>query len=105
VLARLKPGERHVTLGVRPECLKHTADAEAAAQGGHCAIRSRVVVNEPLGAETLCTFDIGGQTVVARLAADSRLPSGTQAWLSTPSDKTHWFDAQTGVSLQQARSR
>ncbi|MFM0337433.1 ABC transporter ATP-binding protein [Paraburkholderia fungorum] len=105
VLAKLKPGERRLTLGVRPECLQHAANAEAAAQGGACPIRSRVVVNEPLGAETLCTLDLGGQPLVARLAADVRLPPGAEAWLSVKHEKTHWFDAQTGASLQHAGAR
>jgi multiple sugar transport system ATP-binding protein len=101
VLQRRAPGgARKITLGVRPESVIHATDPSAV-PAGRCAIDARVVVIEPLGAETLCTFEVAGQPLVARLGADVRLEPGTAASLAIDPAKAHWFDAESGVSLTQ----
>lgn len=90
--------KRRVTFGVRPECVA-LADDSQPVSGPVCHVRARVVVTEPLGAETLCTFDAGGQNLVARLAPDVQLEPGTETRLAIALSKSHWFDIESGVTL------
>ncbi|WP_432262409.1 ABC transporter ATP-binding protein [Cupriavidus sp. TMH.W2] len=104
VLSRLDAAAgQQITFGVRPECVFHGDQGESL-PGETCTLKARVVVTEPLGAETLCTFDVGGQSVVARLAADARFEPGAAATLRISLAKSHWFDASTGNALQQRRA-
>ncbi|MBN6738829.1 ABC transporter ATP-binding protein [Burkholderia multivorans] len=93
-------GARQITFGVRPESVIHVPDASAVPPG-RCPIDARVIVTEPLGSETLCTFDVAGQPLVARLGADVRLEPGSTAALAFDPAKAHWFDAESGVSLSR----
>ncbi|WP_419689955.1 ABC transporter ATP-binding protein [Burkholderia theae] len=97
-------GGGHITLGVRPESVLHAMDRNTM-PAGRCALDARVVVTEPLGAETLCTFEVAGQQLVARLGADVRLEPGTAASLAIDPAKVHWFDAESGMSLSQRSAK
>jgi multiple sugar transport system ATP-binding protein len=93
-------GAQQITFGVRPESVIHVGGA-GAIPDGRCAIDARVIVTEPLGPETLCTFDVAGQPLVARLSADARLEPGAAAALAIDPAKVHWFDVESGVSLSR----
>jgi multiple sugar transport system ATP-binding protein len=89
-------GERaEVIFGVRPE---NVTLARAPAEGG-LHVTGRVTVVEPMGAETVCTFDVAGQALVARLAPDVRLAPGDAVSLQLDAARTHWFDAADGNVL------
>ena len=82
------PRER-VTAGVRPEHVSLVAGPGAAL----------VVVVERAGHETLVWFTLGGERLVARTPAGTRLEPGDSASVSIDPDMLHLFDAQNGVRL------
>jgi multiple sugar transport system ATP-binding protein len=82
-----------VTFGVRPEDIDVGGD-----------IPARVVVIEPLGAETLVTLAIGSQNsveMITRVDADTKLVSGDQIKVSINAAKTHLFDLKTELAITQ----
>ncbi|MFN3144344.1 MAG: ABC transporter ATP-binding protein [Paracoccaceae bacterium] len=85
------PEGREVVVGVRPEDL-FPGDAGAIIEGP-------VVVQEPLGHETLIYVTASGTEVIAK--ADGRTPPrvGETVRLSAAPENVHVFDAQTGEAL------
>jgi multiple sugar transport system ATP-binding protein len=91
--ARKSAAGREVTFGVRPEDIDVGGD-----------IPARVVVIEPLGAETLVTLAIGsGKPVemITRVDADTKLTPGDQIKVSINAAKTHLFDLKTELAITQ----
>ena len=100
-LARAAAGVKRLRFGVRPENLLLVPPADAGA--GACAsIDARVLLREPLGAETLVTFQLGDTELVARGPADFREPGGTVRRLHLPQRHMHLFDADSGAALPLA---
>ena len=62
-------------------------------------LQAQLVLLEPLGAETLATFQLQGQELTARLAADFRLPLGTTCPLYFDPSHIHVFNAESGLAL------
>ena len=62
-------------------------------------LQAQLVLLEPLGAETLATFQVQGQELTARLPADFRLPLGTACPLYFDPAHIHVFDADSGLAL------
>lgn len=58
-----------------------------------------VVHAEYLGADTVLSCDVAGQTVLARLPGRVQLESGTRIHLDFDRADMHWFDDQTGKRL------
>ena len=85
---------RHVEFGIRPEDLalepQSANDAELAVT---------VVVAEPLGAETLVTFQCDLAEIIARLPPSTRLQPGERINLRLNMEKLHLFDSETGMAL------
>jgi multiple sugar transport system ATP-binding protein len=89
--ARASAAGREVTFGVRPEDINVGGD-----------IVARVVVVEPLGAETLVTLAIGSEKpveMVTRLDADTKLTSGDSVKVSINAAKTHLFDVKSELAI------
>ncbi|MFM8767927.1 MAG: TOBE domain-containing protein, partial [Rubrivivax sp.] len=86
-------GER--TLGVRPENLL------LARQGPEdLALPARLVLQEPLGAETLITVQVGDAEWIARVAASFRGQPGDALTLHAHPEHLHLFDRHTGQSCK-----
>jgi sn-glycerol 3-phosphate transport system ATP-binding protein len=83
------PGETAV-VGVRPEDIRL----------GDSGIAASVVHAEYLGADTILSCDIEGQTCLARLPGRVRLDAGTPVSLDFDRGGAHRFDAETGVRLR-----
>jgi multiple sugar transport system ATP-binding protein len=88
-LGHARPSAAHtdITFGVRPEDIT---------LGGE--LSARVVVLEPLGAETLATLAIGVQNtveMVTRVSPDAALKPGDTVNVSINPHKTHLFDLST----------
>ncbi|MFP7569435.1 ABC transporter ATP-binding protein [Marivita sp. S2033] len=85
------PEGRDVILGVRPEDL-HPGD-------GPELVRGPVLVQEPLGHETLIYVGVEGQEIIAK--ADGRTPPavGQEVTLTAEKENLHLFDAQSGTAL------
>jgi len=82
---------REVFVGLRPEHLQPCADGDA-------SLFMNVTLVEPLGADTLIHGHIGGQGLVARLAAGASA-EGKLA-LRFTADQAHWFDAASGQRIE-----
>ncbi len=85
---------REVTLGIRPEDIRLARAAES-----DQALEAKIVVVEPLGAETLLTLAARGGEFVARVAPDASLApqAPVQAWIDMT--KVHVFDPGSGDAL------
>jgi multiple sugar transport system ATP-binding protein len=82
------------TFGVRPENLRL-----AAASVGDIALAAEVALLEPLGAETLVTFKLGGAEMVARCPASFHDAPGAKVLLHVAPAHLHLFDRDTGAAL------
>jgi multiple sugar transport system ATP-binding protein len=85
-----------MTFGIRPENIHLSPDATASS----VTLAATVVLSEPLGAETLVTFDVGGQELVARCAASFSVASGTALPIHLSAAHMHLFDTQTGAAMR-----
>jgi sn-glycerol 3-phosphate transport system ATP-binding protein len=74
-------------LGVRPE------DVRLAATGG---LAARVTAVEYLGADSIVTCAVGGETVAVRVPGRVERAGGETVHLTWPPDAVHRFDAATG---------
>ena len=88
-----------VTIGVRPE---HVEVASSPGAGWDCA---RVSVVEPMGSETLVTFDYRGQRLVARVPGDRQFEPGQSAGVRLPPDRVLMFDASSGDRITEPQFR
>ena len=85
-----------LTFGIRPENISLSADSFPA---GAVEIPATVVLSEPLGAETLVTFNVGAVELVARCAASFNLAPGTIVPIHLSTAQMHLFDGSSGVAL------
>jgi multiple sugar transport system ATP-binding protein len=90
----LKMNGRAVEFGIRPEDISLEAYASDDAE-----LAVKVVVVEPLGAETLVTFQCGAGELVARLPPATKLTPGEQVTLCLNMDKMHLFDTEDGSAI------
>jgi multiple sugar transport system ATP-binding protein len=97
VAAAAPPGVeagRELILGVRPE---HVGLAET----GVGAIAGSVIEIEPTGADTHVISRIAGHQITASIRGRVRTAPGSAIQVRFPADTLHWFDAQSGVSLER----
>ena len=76
--------------GIRPEHIT---------LGGAGAMPAKVVLTEPLGAETLALVRIGANEMTGRFQPEAALKPGMDIQVSLAMSKIHVFDEATGVSL------
>jgi len=84
---------REPVFGIRPENI--TLQPHGAAE----PIEARVVLTEPLGAETLVTLEIGGHELVARCSASFARPPGASLPVYMDPAHMHLFDGSNGMAL------
>ncbi|WP_435074009.1 ABC transporter ATP-binding protein [Halorubrum sp. HHNYT27] len=85
------------TLGIRPEDLSVTADAEAA--DGH-AYAATVEVVEPMGDENVVHLSLAdGPDLVATIDGLRQLEDGTDVIVELPENAIHVFDGATGEAV------
>jgi multiple sugar transport system ATP-binding protein len=87
--ARSRAGQS-VKFGIRPEHIT---------LGGTGALPAKVILTEPLGAETLALIGVGGTEMTGRFPPDANLKPGMDIQASLAASKIHMFDDATGVSL------
>ena len=93
-LARRAASAKSLRFGVRPENLTLAATAD------NCAVLpAEVVLLEPLGAETLVTFQVGAVELVARCSAQFVAAPGSRRQLHLQPGHMHLFDADSGAAL------
>jgi len=88
------PAGSELVFGIRPE------NIQLQPSEGAFETIAKVVVTEPLGAETLVTFDIGGHELVARCSAAFAQPPGTAMPVYLDASRMHLFDSRTGFALR-----
>ena len=81
--------------GIRPENVSLTPRA----MPGEVAVPAKVVISEPLGAETLVTFQVGQAELVARCAPNFKAQSGAAQTLYMDPAAMHLFDKDSGQAL------
>ena len=88
---------REVTFGIRPEDIRLEKTGQ-----NDVRLDARVVVIEPLGAETLVTLACEGGELIARLPPNLPFAAGqsTGVWINM--DKFHLFDSASGNVLRPA---
>ncbi len=87
-------GAAGLKFGIRPE------DITLAPGDGKVAVAATVVLTEPLGAETLVTFQVGQCELVARCAASFAGRPGDPQTLHMAAGAMHLFDGSTGQALR-----
>ncbi len=80
--------------GIRPENISLIPG------GDSVAVEATVVITEPLGAETLVTFQVGNTELVVRCPADFAMPPGSKLPIHLSKPHMHVFDAETGLALR-----
>jgi multiple sugar transport system ATP-binding protein len=83
---------RDIYLGIRPENITEAASGDAS---GISAVNVTVTGIEHLGSEILLYGNLEDDTVIARLAPDSRLNPGSSAALHLNLGNALFFDADT----------
>ena len=92
--ALMKMHGRSVEFGIRPEDIAIEPQAK-----NEVELIVNVVVIEPLGAETLVTFQCGAGELIARLPPSTKLNPSQQVSLRLNMDKMHLFDTDDGAAL------
>jgi multiple sugar transport system ATP-binding protein len=87
-------GRERVTLGVRPEHIRLSAEARE----GY--LPARVYVTELMGNETLVFLRLGEEMLIARAPADFRAEPEEAVWLSFEMERAEFFDAESGEALR-----
>ncbi len=88
-------GAGRVVLGLRPEHLHRPPPGATPA----ALLRGRLELVEPLGSETYAYTEVEGETVVARLSAESPPAIGGPIELSFDPESAHYFAASSGERL------
>ena len=92
LLAQKAGSAKNHTFGIRPENI-------SLADNGGVSVPAAVVITEPLGAETLVTFQVGSAELVARCAASFDLKPGSQTTVYLSAPHMHLFDRDSGRAL------
>lgn len=91
---------RTVEFGIRPEDIWVDAGNDnLTGRANRAALSVLVVVVEPLGAETLVTFQCDAGEMVARMPPSVRFAPGQVVTVYLDLDKLHLFDPATGMAL------
>jgi len=93
-IARIAAASSGVTLGIRPEGVLISLTETP----GHIPVDAHLI--EPLGAYDIVDLKIGPQLVRARTPSGFVARAGDRVWARLDPAKTHFFDAETGNSLQ-----
>ena len=79
-----------MTFGIRPEHL---------AIGGAASVPAKIILTEPLGAETLALVRLGNIEFTGRFQPDAGLAAGQEIPLSLALGRMHLFDVKTGLAM------
>ncbi len=93
--ATLGEAPREVTLGIRPEAVRLTAEPTTD------ALRGEVYVSEPLGSDQFVTVRVGEWLLKARTDPDFRVAAGQPVGVSLLPHRLHVFATATGQRIGQ----
>ncbi len=86
---------KEISFGIRPEDLL----VDEKGEGGAGTVSGKVTVVEPLGAEIHLQANVGGQTVVARLAPHHLYKHNDPITFVPAIEKARYFDRETEASI------
>ncbi|HJY26521.1 MAG TPA: ABC transporter ATP-binding protein [Pyrinomonadaceae bacterium] len=87
-----------VTIGIRPEHIQVFSEPRDG------AIEASVYVTELMGNETFVFLSVGANRLIARAPADFRAEVESKVWVQFATDKMHFFDPKSGISVTQRRN-
>jgi multiple sugar transport system ATP-binding protein len=90
------PPDASLEAGVRPE------DVEVALEPRPGFAPGRALTAEPMGNETLVSFEAGGARVVARAGPDFEVAPGAPLFFRPLPERVHLFDTATGRRIPNA---
>ena len=90
---------KDVTMGIRPEHLGLRGMSNL--PEGSNVVRGRVVVVEPLGAQTDFIVEIAGQTVTVKVDGQARIQPGDNVELLIDQRRLHAFDMETEDAIDR----
>ncbi|WP_424951513.1 ABC transporter ATP-binding protein [Deinococcus sp.] len=90
---------KDVTMGIRPEHLGLRGMTNL--PEGSNVVRGRVVVVEPLGAQTDFIVEIAGQTVTVKVDGQAKIQPGDNVELLVDQRRLHAFDVQTENAIDR----
>jgi multiple sugar transport system ATP-binding protein len=85
---------KSILLGIRPEAITDPEGADRKSQN-IVALRNRVTVTEPAGADTFVTMTISGKDAIARMRADANVTAGQAFDFAVNMEKAVAFDPKT----------
>jgi multiple sugar transport system ATP-binding protein len=83
-----------ILLGIRPEAITDPEGADRKS-GNIVALKNRVTVTEPAGADTFVTMTLSGKDAIARMRADANVAAGEQFDFAVNMEKAVAFDPDT----------
>ncbi|MFP5478513.1 MAG: ABC transporter ATP-binding protein [Alphaproteobacteria bacterium] len=85
---------KDILLGIRPEAITDPEGADRKSQN-IVALRNRVTVTEPAGADTFVTMTLSGKDAIARMRADASVAAGQVFDFAVNMEKSVAFDPKT----------
>ena len=85
---------RDILLGIRPEAITDPEGADRKS-GNIVALKNRVTVTEPAGADTFVTMTLSGKDAIARMRADANVTAGQVFDFAVNMEKAVAFDPKT----------
>ncbi|EYB66658.1 Amino acid ABC transporter, ATPase, His/Glu/Gln/Arg/opine [Deinococcus phoenicis] len=92
---------QEVYMGIRPEHVGVIGHGQTDIPQGTNVLRGKVVVVEPLGAQTDLLVDVDGQTLTAKLEGQAILQPGDDIELLLDQTRLHAFDHGTEVAIDR----
>lgn len=83
-----------ILLGIRPEAITDPEGADRKS-GNIVALKNRVTVTEPAGADTFVTMTLSGRDAIARMRADANVAAGQVFDFAVNMEKAVAFDPET----------
>jgi multiple sugar transport system ATP-binding protein len=88
-----RPDTDQITIGIRPEHIRVFTEHQDS------AIPATVYVTELMGNETFVFLSVGNNRLIARAPAEFRAEVESRVWVQIESERAHFFDRQTGLSI------
>ncbi len=85
---------KDILLGIRPEAITDPEGADRKS-GNIVALKNRVTVTEPAGADTFVTMTLSGKDAIARMRADANVAAGQSFDFAVNMEKAVAFDPAT----------
>jgi multiple sugar transport system ATP-binding protein len=89
---------KEILLGIRPEAITDPEGADRKS-GNIVALKNRVTVTEPAGADTFVTMTLSGKDAIARMRADASVAPGMEFDFAVNMEKAVAFDPETEARI------